>query len=61
MRSFGAAVVAVDPADLAPALARDPGVRHVRVLAQDYLPTEQQRFAAIVNDMRMDARDSARG
>ncbi len=60
MRSFGAAVVAVDPADLAPALARDPGVRHVRALAQDYLPTEQQRFAAIVNDMRMDARDSAR-
>ena len=60
MRSFGAAVVAVDPADLAPALARDPGVRHVRGLAQAYLPTARQQFAAIVNDMRMDARDSAR-
>lgn len=60
MRTFGAAVVAVDPADLAPALAADPGVHHVRALAQDYLPTARRRFSAVVNDMRMDARDSAR-
>ncbi|MCU0519710.1 MAG: 50S rRNA methyltransferase [Anaerolineae bacterium] len=60
MRSGGASVVAVDPADLAPVLARDPQVRHVRSLAQVYLPDARQRFDVILNDMRMDARDSAR-
>ena len=60
MRSSGETVVAVDPADLATALSRDPGVHHVRELAQDYLPRARQRFGVILNDMRMDARDSAR-
>jgi 23S rRNA (cytidine2498-2'-O)-methyltransferase len=53
-------VVAVDPADLDPALQGDPGVQHVRRLAEDYLPTADRVFDIILNDMRIDARDSAR-
>jgi 23S rRNA (cytidine2498-2'-O)-methyltransferase len=60
MRQYGAHVVAVDPAELAPALRGDPGVQHVRELAQDYLPRAEVVFDVILNDMRMDARDSAR-
>lgn len=60
LRQHSAHVVAVDPAALVPALRRDPGVRHVRTLAQDYLATADTAFDIILNDMRMDARDSAR-
>lgn len=53
-------VTAVDPAELDPALAADPDVRHKQVTAEVYLAAEPDRFDLIVNDMRMDARDSAR-
>jgi 23S rRNA (cytidine2498-2'-O)-methyltransferase len=55
-------VVAVDPADLHPSIVDDPAVTHVRTLAHDYLngPGAGRLFDVILNDMRMDARDSAR-
>ncbi|MBI3959924.1 MAG: 50S rRNA methyltransferase [Chloroflexi bacterium] len=53
-------VTAVDPAELDPRLAEDRGVRHKRMTAEEYLADEPDEFDLIVNDMRMDARDSAR-
>ncbi|RLT42754.1 MAG: 50S rRNA methyltransferase [Chloroflexi bacterium] len=53
-------VTAVDPAELDPRLAEDKAVRHKRVTAEEYLADEPDEFDLIVNDMRMDARDSAR-
>jgi len=53
-------VTAIDPGKLDPRVAADPKVRHLRMLAEDYLADEPDRFDVIVNDMRMDARDSAR-
>lgn len=58
-RLHGMQVTAIDPADLAPSLATDPGVRHLRHTAQRYLPGTDTTFDVILNDMRMDARDSA--
>jgi 23S rRNA (cytidine2498-2'-O)-methyltransferase len=58
-RLHGLQVTAIDPADLAPPLAADPGVRHLRHTAQRYLPGTDDTFDVILNDMRMDARDSA--
>ncbi len=53
-------VTAVDPANLHPSLSSDNQVRHLRVLAEDYLKQYPDKFDIIVNDMRLDARDSAR-
>lgn len=53
-------VTAVDPGELDPRIANDPGVRHKRMTAEEYLANDPDRFDFIVNDMRMDARDSAR-
>jgi 23S rRNA (cytidine2498-2'-O)-methyltransferase len=53
-------VTAVDPGDLDPRLAQDRGVRHKRLTAERYLADDPDTFDLIVNDMRMDARDSAR-
>ena len=53
-------VTAVDPGDLDPRLANDKGIRHRRMTAEAYLADEPDRFDIIVNDMRMDGRDSAR-
>ncbi len=53
-------VTAVDPAELDPRLADDSAVRHKRMTAEEYLADEPDEFDLIVNDMRMDARDSAR-
>lgn len=58
-RLHGLQVTAIDPADLAPALVADPGVRHLRHTTQRYLPGTDTTFDVILNDMRMDARDSA--
>lgn len=54
-------VVAVDPGELHPSLRADWGVNHVRGTAEWYLETltAEQQFDVIVNDMRLDARDSA--
>ncbi len=60
LRRQNVRVVAVDPADLAPALRGDAGLQHVRALAQVYLQAADASFDIILNDMRMDARDSAR-
>jgi 23S rRNA (cytidine2498-2'-O)-methyltransferase len=53
-------VVAVDPAALDPRVAADRGVRHAALTAQEFLRQNRERFDLIVNDMRLDARDSAR-
>jgi 23S rRNA (cytidine2498-2'-O)-methyltransferase len=45
---------------LDPRLASDQGVRHRFMTAEAYLATAPDPFDLIVNDMRMDARDSAR-
>lgn len=60
LRSFEQYVTAVDPGDLDARLANDRGVRHKRMTAEVYLASEPDPFDIIVNDMRMDARDSAR-
>lgn len=59
LRRAGLEVTAVDPGDLDPRVAADPGVRHRRTTAQEFR-CRRGEFAVIVNDMRMDARDSAR-
>ena len=53
-------VTAIDPGDLDARIMTDPAVRHLRTTAEAYLAGEPDRFDLIVNDMRMDARDSAR-
>ncbi|MDQ3247746.1 MAG: 50S rRNA methyltransferase, partial [Chloroflexota bacterium] len=53
-------VTAIDPGELDPRLAQDRDVRHKRMTAEAYLNAEPDSFDIIVNDMRMDARDSAR-
>jgi 23S rRNA (cytidine2498-2'-O)-methyltransferase len=53
-------VTAIDPGALDPRLANDRGIRYKRMTAEAYLASEPDPFDIIVNDMRMDARDSAR-
>jgi len=60
LRQHDQYVTAVDPGELAPLIAQDRGVRHKRMTAEQYLMDEPDQFDLIVNDMRMDARDSAR-
>ncbi len=61
LRQHGLRVVAVDPADLHPRIVADPAVTHVRQTAQAFLsrPTSK-RYGAILNDMRLEASESAR-
>ncbi|MEN9202197.1 MAG: SAM-dependent methyltransferase [Thermostichus sp. DG_1_6_bins_120] len=60
LRQHGQEVTAVDPAELDRRLAQDPGIHHYRLSAQAYLDRHPGRFHLILNDMRMDSRDSAR-
>jgi len=60
LRQLDQYVTAVDPGDLDPRLDSDAGVRHKRMTAEAYLTTGPDSFDLIVNDMRMDGRDSAR-
>ena len=53
-------VTAVDPAWLHASLQKDKGVRHLRLTAEEYLEDYPDTYDVIVNDMRLDARDSAR-
>lgn len=53
-------VTAVDPAWLHASLQKDKGVRHLRLTAEEYLADYPDTYDVIVNDMRLDARDSAR-
>ncbi len=60
----GMDVVAVDPANLDPRLSRRKGLEHYRGYAEDYIEEairNRETFDVIVNDMRMDAREAARG
>ena len=66
LRRRGFDVIAVDPGDLDPSLAADPQIRHLRQLAQAFLArgesspaVSQQMYNVIVNDMRLDAAQSA--
>jgi len=54
----GLQVTAVDPAVLEASVGGNPQVRHVQQSAQDFLRSTRERFAAVVNDMKMDARAS---
>lgn len=60
LRQHDQYVTAIDPGELDPRVAKDRGVRHKRMTAEQYLADEPDQFDLIVNDMRMDARDSAR-
>jgi 23S rRNA (cytidine2498-2'-O)-methyltransferase len=60
LRRRGLQVTAVAPTPLYPWLLFDPGVTYHPLLAEDYLIQCQIVFDLIVNDMKMDARDSAR-
>ncbi|MBW7881192.1 MAG: 50S rRNA methyltransferase [Caldilineaceae bacterium] len=60
LRQRGQYVTAVDPGELDPRLANDRAVRHKPMTAEEYLRSDPDRFDLIVNDMRMDGRDSAR-
>ncbi|MBK8050107.1 MAG: 50S rRNA methyltransferase [Anaerolineales bacterium] len=60
LRNLDQYVTAVDPGALDPRLSSDKWVRHKRMTAEVYLRDEPDTFDIIVNDMRMDARDSAR-
>lgn len=53
-------VTAVDPAWLHRSLQTDKNVRHLRQTAEEYLLNDPDHYDLIVNDMRLDARDSAR-
>ncbi len=60
----GMDVVAVDPANLDSRLSRRKGLEHYRGYAEDYIEAairNREMFNVIVNDMRMDAREAARG
>jgi 23S rRNA (cytidine2498-2'-O)-methyltransferase len=54
LRTHGMTVTAVDPGDLHPLVAADPGVTHLRTTAGEFLRTNRRRFDLVVNDMRMD-------
>ena len=60
LRQKGQYVTAVDPAELHPRFAADRGVRHKRMTAEAYLRERPDTFDLLTNDMRMDARNSAR-
>lgn len=53
-------VTAVDPAPLHPAVISDKKVRYLAQTAEMYLQADPDQFDLIVNDMHLDARDSAR-
>ncbi|HRE46298.1 MAG TPA: SAM-dependent methyltransferase [Aggregatilineales bacterium] len=59
LRTAGMYVTAVDPADMHPSFKTDRDTRHLRMTTQAYLQREGDTYDWIVNDMRMDAMDSA--
>ncbi|MEM7336585.1 MAG: SAM-dependent methyltransferase, partial [Chloroflexota bacterium] len=60
LRQKGVLVTAVDPGRLHPSLAHDKGIRHLPIAAEKHLTQYPDSYDLIVNDMRLDARDSAR-
>jgi 23S rRNA (cytidine2498-2'-O)-methyltransferase len=60
LRRRGLRVTAVAPTPLYPWLQLDPEVVHQPMLAEEYLSRCTEIFDLIVNDMKLDAQDSAR-
>jgi 23S rRNA (cytidine2498-2'-O)-methyltransferase len=60
LASYGAHVTAVDPGELDPRVACLPNVRVFSGTAQAFMRTGSEQFDLIVDDMRLDARESAR-
>ncbi len=60
LRQKDQVVTAIDPNMLDFGLQEDGEINHLAITAEEYLEMEPERFDLIVNDMRMDARDSAR-
>ena len=60
LRQKGQYVTAVDPGRLHPSVAQDANVRHRQMTAEVYLERGPDHFDLILNDMRLDGRDSAR-
>lgn len=60
LRQRGLTVWAVDPGDLDPRVADDPGVHHARTTAAEFLRHHDDSFDLAVNDMRMDPTLSCR-
>lgn len=60
LRRRGLRVTAVAPQEMYPWLQADPDVCSYYMLAEDYLGQCDTVYDLIVNDMRLDARDSAR-
>ena len=59
LAAHGLRVLAVDPAELDPRVETLTNITHIRTTVENYLPA-REAFDVILNDMRMDARDSAR-
>jgi tRNA(Ser,Leu) C12 N-acetylase TAN1 len=59
LSSLAKRVVAVDPAELNPAVARLPNVVHLKCRAEE-VPNDLGRFHLIVNDMNLNPSESAR-
>jgi len=57
---FLRALWAIDPGDLDPRVAADPGVHHVRTTAGEFFRSTALDFDLAVNDMRMDPELSCR-
>jgi 23S rRNA (cytidine2498-2'-O)-methyltransferase len=53
LRRRGFTVWAIDPADLDPRVAADPGVHHVQTTAAPFLAETGELFDLVANDMRM--------
>jgi len=60
LRRRGLTVTSVAPDDMYPTLQADPHVHHFHTTAQDYVHQCNDHFDLVVNDMKMDAQDSAR-
>jgi 23S rRNA (cytidine2498-2'-O)-methyltransferase len=56
----GMTVSAVDPGALDPRVLATPGIFAHRATAQDFIATTRDRYRVIVDDMRVDARETAR-
>ena len=51
-------VFSIDPANLDDKLAKNKKIIHFKQTAQDFLKNNKQKFDILVNDMKMDAKDS---
>ena len=55
----GALVTAVDPADMDKRWLKYPGLTHIQATAQSFIKGCAQNYELLLNDMRMDAAESA--